>query len=138
MTSTIRILLDTNVIISAVLFGGNPRIILEAIRKKEFTAVTSTVLLSELADVLRKKFSFSQESMTALDMQLQKLCVLVSPPKSITILADIPDNRVLEAAVEGECTVIITGDKELLALKIYQHVRILTPDIFLKTYTISH
>ncbi len=133
-----RIVLDTNVIISAVLFGGNPRIILESIQKKEFTAVTSPVLLSELADVLRKKFSFSIEAVAALDIQLRKQCIVVSPQQTITILSDTPDNRVLEASVEGKCTAIITGDKELLALKIYQHVRILTPDIFLKTYTIRH
>ena len=125
-----RILLDTNILISALLFGGKPRRILQSIINKQYVAVTSPILLSELADVLRKKFDYSKQAVEAVDMQIRKQFDLVVPRKTINILADIPDNRVLEAAVEGECEVIITGDAELLALKSYRTIHIITPDTF--------
>jgi predicted nucleic acid-binding protein len=47
-------------------------------------------------------------------------------------LKDEPDNRVLECAVEGLCEYIVTGDKALLALNMYQNVRIVTVETFLR------
>ena len=127
-----RILLDTNVIISALLFGGKPRTMLQSVIKKQHVAVTSPVLLSELSDVLRKKFGFTKEKIAAVDQQLRKQCQVVFPTETIDVLSDMPDNRVLEAAVEGECEMIVTGDTDLLVLKKYRAIRILTPDEFLK------
>ena len=125
-----RILLDTNVIISALLFGGKPRIIVSSVIRKEHIAITSTILLSELADVLRKKFGYSQSAANAVDVQIRKQCIIVSPNEMIDVVADMPDNRVLEAAVEGKCECIITGDTDLLSLRNYRNIRILTPDEF--------
>lgn len=126
-----RILLDTNVYISALLFGGNPRAIVQSVIKKEHTAITSPVLLSELADVLRKKFGYSHQAVIAVDRQIRKQCTVVLPKETIDVLSDVPDNRVLEAANEGNCAVIITGDSDLLLLKQYRAVRILTPSAFI-------
>lgn len=127
-----RILLDTNVFISALLFGGKPRVILQSVIKKQHKAVTSPVLLSELADVLRKKFGYRQLAVVAVDVQMRKQCDVVLPKETIDVLSDTPDNRVLEAAVEGTCEVIVTGDTDLLSLRRYRNVDILTPDEFLK------
>lgn len=127
-----RILLDTNVIISALLFGGKPRIILLSVIRKQHVAITSTILLSELADVLRKKFGYSKPAVTAVDTQVRKQCTIVSPNESIDVVADMTDNRVLEAAVEGNCDVLITGDADLLMLGHYREIRIVTPDEFLQ------
>ena len=114
-----RILLDTNVIISALLFGGKPRAILQSVVRKQHIAVTSPVLLAELADVLRKKFAYSKKAVAAVDYQIRKLCEIVLPKGKIDVLTDAPDNRVLEAAREGECEIIVTGDTDLLALGTY-------------------
>jgi putative PIN family toxin of toxin-antitoxin system len=130
--SLMRILLDTNVVISALLFGGKPRTILLNIIKKQYIGVTSPVLLSELADVLRKKFSFSKEAVVGVDTQMRKQCIIVSPKETIDVVADVPDNRVLEAAVEGKCDFLITGDADLLTLESYHKIRIFTPDEFLQ------
>lgn len=126
-----RVLLDTNVIISALLFGGKPRSILQSVITKQHVAITSPMLLSELADVFRKKFGYETQAVVAVDQQLRKQCVIVLPKEAIDVLSDMPDNRVLEAAVEGACEVIITGDTDLLTLKKYRSIRILTPNEFL-------
>lgn len=130
-----RILLDTNVIISALLFGGKPRMILLSVIRKQHIAITSTILLSELSDVLRKKFEYSKSAAIAVNTQMKKQCVIVSPAETIDVVADMPDNRVLEAATEGKCEYIITGDMDLLSLNSYRNIRIVTPDEFLRVTT---
>lgn len=128
----LRVVLDTNVIISAILFGGKPREILSLVGKKNIISVTSAPLIAELLDVLVKKFRFPVAKIRLVEKKIKKLSVLVYPKEHIDRLDDEPDNRVLEAAVEGKCDVIVTGDRELLHLSIYRDIRIVTPEQFLK------
>lgn len=132
-----RVLLDTNIIISAILFGGVPRKILRLVVDKKIAAITSEVLLAELNDVLVKKFKFPTNEVSLIIGKLKKTMKLVYPIKSIKVLSDDPDNRVLEAAITGECQIIVTGDKELLALKKYKNVDILSPIKFMVGYPIG-
>lgn len=125
-----RVVLDTNVLISSLLFGGIPRQIFERCLNREFIGVTSNILLSELTDVLIKKFDFDTGVTAKIRQKLLKKFLLVFPKVHINVLKDQPDNRVLEAAVAGKCENIITGDKELLALKQYKGITILTPAEF--------
>lgn len=127
-----RVVLDTNVVVSALLFGGKPREVLMLAIGYKITAVVSPVLLAELSEVLAKKFCFPQRAVLAVEDKYLGLCLLVRPPEKVTVLADEADNRVLEAAVAGKCQYIITGDKELLRLGNYQKARILSPEQFLK------
>lgn len=129
--SKIKVVLDTNVIISAIGFGGKPRIILELVLTKNIQAISSNVLLAELEDVIYKKFPLLASEFEIINKQLRKNFKIVKPKKSIHILKDEPDNRVLEAAQEGKCQYIITGDKELLNLDSFERIRIITADEFL-------
>lgn len=122
-----RILLDTNIIISALIFGGNPRRIFKWALSKNIIAVTSLPLLAELSDILTKKFDFSRDKIKFLGEKIKQDFFLVYPKHEISILKDIPDNRVLEAAEAGGCDYIVTGDKELLALKKFKNIAIVTP-----------
>lgn len=88
------------------------------------------MLISELTGVLRKKFAVSESDIVDFKNEIQDSFEIVYPASSIHILKDEPDNRVLEAALEGNCDYIITGDKALLALKQYKNIRILTPSEF--------
>lgn len=126
-----RILLDTNVLISALIFGGKPREILRSVIEKKLIAVTSQVLLAELSDILSKKFKFTEDKIRLLIEKIKKTFVVVYPTVAINILSDDPDNRVLEAGVEGDCSYIITGDKGLLGLSKYKNIEILNPSEFL-------
>ena len=127
-----RVVVDTNVLVSAWLFGGNPRTILELVLNNQIEGVTSPQLLSELSDVLLKKFNFSAAKTRAVERKIKDRFEIVQPKSSIAILKDEGDNRVLEAAVTGRCHFIITGDKELLALKKFRKVAIISPEDFLK------
>lgn len=126
-----KIVLDTNVLISGVVFGGKPREILEMVRNKELLGITSPVLLAELGDVLSKKIMYPKSKVLQVEKKMRKIFRVVHPIKPISAVADDDDNRVLEAAIEGKCEYVVTGDKDLLDLRNYKGIKILTPGEFL-------
>ena len=127
-----KVTLDTNIIISGLGFGGKPRKILHLILDDKIKAVTSPILLAELEDVITKKFQKLTYNIGPINKQIKRKFKIVKPKTSLLVVKDEPDNRVLEAAIEGNCKYIVTGDKELLRLKSYQNVKIVTADQFLK------
>jgi len=129
----LKVVLDTNILVSAIIFGGYPRHILQKVVEGEVVAFTSKFLIAELSDVLIKKFSFSKEQVEAVISLLSQHLLIVAPTKSIDTLADKADNRVLEAALEARVKFIITGDKDLLELKEFKGIRIVFPADFLKS-----
>lgn len=129
--SLVRVVLDTNVLVSAVLFGGKPEIILRSVIEEKILAVTSPILLSELREVFSKKFPLREPDFKLTVNNLEKIFRTVQPKNTIKIARDEDDNRVLEVAVEGGCNYIITGDRDLLDLKTFKNIKILTPDTFL-------
>lgn len=127
----VRIVLDTNVLISAIVFGGKPREILEMVKNKELSGVISPVLVAELEEILSKKIKYPKERVLQVEKKMKKIFRVVRPIKTIKAVRDDDDNRVLEAAAEGKCEYIVTGDKDLLDLKKHQGMRVLTPAEFL-------
>ena len=129
-----RVVLDTNIIISALLFGGKPRQILQFVIERRLHSVTSPALLSELSEILAKKFLFPKNKLLMVERKVKKISSVVYPSEIITILRDKPDNRVLETAHTGECGYVITGDKQLLKLRVFRDIGIVTPEQFLRTF----
>lgn len=125
-----KVTLDTNIIISALIFGGNSKKIIEKLTKREFRAYTSPQLVSELIEVLVKKFNFSDEKIILLEAQIVTLFTVVYPTETIEAVRDHDDNRVLEVAVESDSKIIVTGDKDLLELKNYKGIKIISPKEF--------
>ena len=127
-----RITIDTNVIVSALVFGGNSKAIIGKLIKSEFVAYTSPQLISELLEILLQKFNFSDEMIKKVEMQINSLFHIVYPTVEINIARDRDDNRVLEVAEESESSIIVTGDKDLLSLKVYKNIIIMNPKVFLE------
>ena len=128
----IRVLFDTNIFISAFIFGGLPRKLLEIARAGLIKLTTSPVLLDELERKLRRKFNWDEPILAETRNDLEQLCDITSTTQSIThIQADPDDDRVLEAAIAGRADYIVSGDKHLLTLGAYEGIRILTVRQFL-------
>lgn len=127
-----KIVLDTNLIISALIFGGKPEQVYNLVLEKQIIGITSSILLAELTEVLTKKFNFELIRVEQLEKIIKKHFKMVNPKQTVKILQDIDDNRVLEAAMTGKCSYIVTGDSDLLTLKTFHQIRILTPNDFLK------
>ncbi len=128
-----HIVLDTNVLISAVLFSGKPRMILEEIRKGNVCCSLSLAILGELQGVLqRKRFGFSRSAAFQVVEELQAICDVVFPRHRLNVVHDDPDDdRILECAVEAQANIIVSGDCHLLALPDFKHIRIRNPANFL-------
>jgi putative PIN family toxin of toxin-antitoxin system len=123
----IRVLFDTNVLLSAILFGGLPGQLLSLAKKGTFRLITSLTLLDELYEKLRYKFRLSDADLLDTRTMLENLCEVVSTVESLHIIKDDPDDdRVLECAVAGRADYIISGDKHLLRLGEFRGIRILT------------
>jgi uncharacterized protein len=130
-----RVVLDTNVIISAILFGGTTREILELAIRGGIDLILSVPILDEVRDVLmRQKFGFSAEQATKVIDELYAISEVVNPDIRITAVKDDPDdNMILECALEAKSEYIITGDSHLLDLSIFQDIKIQTPAVFMNT-----
>jgi putative PIN family toxin of toxin-antitoxin system len=125
---------DTNVIVSAVLLDGSiPR---QAFDKAldEGRILLSVPVLLELAEVLSRKkldrYLHEEERMRFL-VALVKEAELVDITEVVTVCRDVKDNKFLELALSGKAYCIVTGDEDLLVLNPYLEIPILTPREFL-------
>lgn len=129
-----RVVIDTTVLVSGLLYGGKPEQVLDKAYDKEITAVISETLLEELKRVLFTKFKISAEYWSEIELQIRDSFELTEALIRLNVVKDEPDNRVLEAAVTGNCDYIVTGDKPLLALNEYQEIKIIGVSQFLELY----
>ncbi len=129
-----RVVADTNIIVSGLLWRGNPRRILEVARAGDIELFTTALLLAELEDVLnREKFAerlaFAGVVSHDLVLGYAALASVVEPAQiEPVILADSDDDAVIACAVAAHCDVIVTGDSHLLDLKQYRDIRIVRAD----------
>lgn len=126
-----RAVFDTNIFLSAFIFGGNPEKLFELARVKRVHLFTSPSILAEFADHLRDKFDWSEEDIVEAIKTVGYSSELVKPTQRIEVLEDAPDNRILECAVEAGVDFIISGDKHLLNLGEYQGIEIIAVAEFL-------
>lgn len=121
---TPRVTLDTNVLISGVLFPtGSPQVILRAWKRSAFVLVTSSQLIEEFSDVLhrpniRKKYHISESEIEKILWLLCLKSFLVEPEPIQSIpVRDAKDVMVLATALSGAANYLVTGDKDLLVLQ---------------------
>ena len=116
-----RVVLDTNVIISALNFPGNERLVLELALRGRFEFFLSAFILGEVAGVLARKFGWDVERVTQAIGTLENAATVIDPPRLKEVIAgDHPDNRVLECAVAANADYLVTGDRRHL-LPIGEH-----------------
>jgi putative PIN family toxin of toxin-antitoxin system len=129
------VVIDSNVVISALVFGGNPKLVLLLAISKQIQSVVSQFIFFEIDKALRIKFQFSTGDRKLLFEKYKNASKKVELMKSkINVSRDKKDDAILEAAVEGKCAYIITGDKDLLVLKKYKNIKILSAKEFLEVF----
>src|SRR5947207_747541 len=134
----IRVVLDTNIIVSALFWKGLPRIVFDAALDKRYFALTTDALTAELKRVLTYPKFAQQIANQALGTEQ---LVADYPMIAITVLpGDVPpdivrdpkDREVLACALGGKADSIISGDKDLLVLGMYEGIPVVSPDQFLQ------
>jgi putative PIN family toxin of toxin-antitoxin system len=134
MTQLRRLVLDTNVLVSAALRNGSlpHRALLKA--RMEARLLVSDETLAEFREVLlRDKFDrdvdrFLREGLL---QEYARLCTLVPIPSPVSACRDPKDDKFLEVAMHGRADAIVTGDRDLLDLNPFQGVAIITPAEYL-------
>jgi len=122
----VRAVFDTNVLISAFVFpGGAPESAYRAALTGKISLVTSPALLAELGRVLTDKFGWEDRMVEAAISQVSRIGTVVRPRSDLSVIDQDPDDdRVLEAARDGSANVIVSGDRHLLRLGVWQDIRI--------------
>jgi putative PIN family toxin of toxin-antitoxin system len=130
-----RILLDTNVLISAFIADGTCADLLEHCARCH-ALVTSAFILAEFREKLTDKFGFSQrEVREAVALLLSRMCVVAPKPLDARVCRDQDDDNVLAAALAGQCDCIVTGDRDLLDLAAFRGIPVVSPGDFWRLET---
>ena len=122
-----RVVFDTNIFISALVIPGSlaERAILKIIEGKDCLLISKNII-DEVLSVLSSKFGRDGEALSHVALTLSELAEWVSPGRRVKIFRDEPDNRILECAIYGWANLLVTGDKEILQLKEYKGVKIIS------------
>jgi putative PIN family toxin of toxin-antitoxin system len=122
----LRVTADTNILVSGLNFRrGKPFEVLELARTGKINLTVSEAILNEMADVLRRKFNWTDDDIADGLKRVRAMARTVTPTVTLDVIKEDPaDNRILECAVAAGADILVTGDKDLLRLKRYDSIRI--------------
>lgn len=131
-----RIVLDTNVYIGAVLQGELTEDILdEVVENPEITLISSEEIILEIEQKLREKFHWSEDRLTVFLGRIRKIAEIVKSTEKVNIITRDPDdNKILECALAGNADLIVTADQDLIKLKTFKRIGIIHPKTFSWTF----
>lgn len=129
----IRVVADTNVYISAIVFGGTCEAILALARAGVVELFLSPAICNELRSVLKHTFGWTEPQIREALAEVNALASLVRPSVRLSgILAHEADHRILECALAAEANFLVTGDrKHLQPLRTFRDIEIVSPRAFL-------
>ena len=122
-----RIVIDTNVVISAVFFGGAPRRVIEAVLHDRVQSFVSRAIASEDEEIVAEMLNRRQGRLNtqAFAAFLGKLS-FVEPMSNVKICRDPDDDKFISCAVDAKAYYIVSGDKDLLEIGKYKNIEIVT------------
>ena len=129
-----KLVFDTNIFISAIVIpkGKAEKAVMRIIEGHD-SLIISKEIIDEVLSVLSATFHRDSDAISHTALYLSDLAHIVKPAKRIDVLKDEPDNRVLECAAQGKADAIVTGDKEMLKLKEFEGVKIISLKEYLKS-----
>lgn len=131
-----KIILDTNVLISGIFFGGAPYQILDAWRNGEVDIVSSEDIFAEyqrVAKELSRQFKGVDIS-TFLDLITVNAMWVEAPQLPFNISSDPDDDKFLSCALASKTKIIVSGDKHLLSVSGYRNIEVMKPRSFVEQY----
>lgn len=127
-----RLVLDTNGFIASLVADGLCRDLVR-VRVRPHTIITSEPLLDDLRTTLHVKFKADPDKLPLLSALREQAAIVVPARLGERVCRDKADDVVLATAVAGKADIIVTGDDDLLALRKFRGIRILSPRKFLES-----
>jgi len=130
-----KIVIDTNIYISAIFWGGKPRSVVDLGRNGQVSIFTSSQIEKEINKKLKTKFGLSDEEVAQILLDFSTFTLPIKASRKITVIDDDPDDdKFIECAVASRAGFIVSGDKHLLSLKEYKGIKIMKAGDFLSLF----
>lgn len=130
-----RIVIDTNVLISGVFFGGFPRKILSTVVEQKITACATAEIINEYEEIVQEMINRKQGHINkAILSPLIKTMEIIDPVSRVEICRDPDDNKFLECAKDSHALYVVSGDKDLLVIEQFENIQIMTAKDFCEKY----
>lgn len=124
-----KVVLDTNVLVSAMFWIGAPAKLIEELNRKDHQGYSSPALIDELANVLKRDFRLTDEETREEIRKILAFVAIISPKKQLKAVRDDPtDDKVVECAIESCADYIATRDRHLLKLDKVCGIKVLKPE----------
>jgi putative PIN family toxin of toxin-antitoxin system len=123
----VRVVFDTNIFISAFATAGlQAQKAIDRVTVGNDRLLISKQIIDEILNVLERKFGRDSEGVARTAVLLAEMGEILATKQRLRLLKDDPDNRILECAIAGRADLIVTGDRELLDLKQFDSIRIVS------------
>lgn len=134
-----KVVIDTNVVVSAFGWGGKPADIIRLITSGKVLNFTSIEMLAELKKVVGySRLAFSETLQAEIIEIMFNASSIVERHESVNIIDDdTEDNKILECAISAGAEFVVSGDKHLLTLKSFEGIKIVTPEEFIKIWSFT-
>lgn len=121
-----RVVADTNVVVSAVIAGGKPRQVIDEAIQDEIELVLSPAIVEEIVNVLgRPKFELDEETVHRIVGALVQTATIIGVESSVRVVEEDPDDdAILDTALDARADVVVSGDSHLLELGAFEGIRI--------------
>lgn len=130
-----RIVIDTNVIASALFFGGRPKELVELLVTQKLEAYASTEILEEYKETVEELCDRYPDKPGLIPLKtIVSSMKIIEPTCHIEVCRDPDDNKFIECAHDAKCIYIVSGDKDLLSIESYGQIEIITVSQFLEKY----
>ncbi len=130
-----QVVIDSNVWISGLVFGGNPEKILRLFIEGQIIVVCAEELLSELRRKITQRFPLFLPNLSLLEASIREDALFISlGTVQITASRYVEDNKFIETALTGQVSFIVSGDKDLTDIGSFQSINILKPKEFLELF----
>lgn len=122
-----KVVFDTNIYVSAFIIPDSQaeKALLKIVEGNDFLIISKEII-DEILTVLASKFSKDREFISRTALFLADVTKVVKPSRKIHALKDMADNKILECAINGKADVIVTGDKEMLKLREFEGIKIIS------------
>jgi len=128
-----RIVIDTNVVASAIFFGGRPAELLRMVVQHELSAVATNEIVDEYQATINYLLNKYEDRPLQLSIvPIFSAMEIIPVTSKIEVCRDPDDNKFISCAIDGHCYYVVSGDKDLLSVEQYADIKIITVADFLK------